>query len=387
MAKSILIMNSGSSSLKFELYAFSAEGLAVLTKGLVERIGESGSPVQNHADAIGQVVLALEASGHLERNVLSAIGHRVVHGGERFRRATRIDQDVIEGIQAAAALAPLHNPPNLLGIEACQVRWPDVPQVAVFDTAFHQTLPAAAYRYAIPEVPGQTDPIRRYGFHGTSFASIRRQVAQYLHREPETLNLIVLHLGNGASMCAIRNGESMDTSMGLTPTAGLVMGTRCGDLDPGVLLHWLRQGPIDAQALDRRINQESGLKGLSGTNDMRELMSRIDAGVPEARTALDVYIHRLRHYVGAYRAELSRLDALVFTGGIGEHAPRVRSETLADMTHLGFVLDEAVNASFKGDIGEIQTASSPIRIMVAAASEEREIALQTAELLSLEDAA
>jgi acetate kinase len=384
LAKSILIMNSGSSSLKFELYAYAETGFSVLTKGLVERIGESGSRVKNHSDAIEQVVLTLESSGHLGSHSLAAIGHRVVHGGEHFRSASRINDEVIAGIRAAASLAPLHNPPNLLGIEACRERWPEVPQVAVFDTAFHQTLPVAAYRYAIPDVPGQGERVRRYGFHGTSFASIRRQVAAYLDRDAETLNLIVLHLGNGASACAIRSGCSVDTSMGMTPTAGLVMGTRSGDVDPGVLLHWLRQEGLDVNALDRRMNHESGLKGLSGTNDMRELMQRIEAGSPDARMALDVYIHRLRHYVGAYRAALPELDALVFTGGIGEHAPQVRSETLADLAHLGFRLDEAINAGFRGDIGELQHADSMVRIMVAPASEEREIAIQTAEVLQLQ---
>lgn len=381
MAKSILVMNSGSSSLKYELYELSQAGLSVLTKGLVERIGEPESSVKNHRDAIAQVVEALEASGHLVVSPLFAIGHRVVHGGERFRQAVVIDTSVVEGIRAAASLAPLHNPPNLLGIEACRAHWADVPQVAVFDTAFHQSLPAAAYRYAIPKIEDGSERIRRYGFHGTSFASIRRQVAQYLDCSADRLNLLALHLGNGASACAIRAGASIDTSMGLTPTAGLVMGTRSGDLDPGVLLHWMAQEGVAAEVIDRRLNHQSGLKGLCGSNDMREILERIEVGDTEAREALDVYIHRLRHFIGAYRAQLPELDALVFTGGIGEHAPKVRFEALLGLSHLGFELDVERNNAYSGGMGEIQRQGASIRVMVAPPAEEREIALQSAELL------
>ena len=237
LTRSILVMNSGSSSLKFELFLFSNDGPVGVSSGLIERIGEAGSRIKDHRDAIDQIVQALDAADPVRNSPLLAIGHRVVHGGERFREAVLIEPSVIEGIRAASALAPLHNPPNLLGIEACRAHWSGVPQVAVFDTAFHQSLSAAAYRYAIPNFEGQGERIRRYGFHGTSFASIRRQVANYLHRSADELNLLVMHLGNGASVCAIRDGKSVDTSMGMTPTAGLVMGTRSGDIDPGVLLH------------------------------------------------------------------------------------------------------------------------------------------------------
>ena len=381
LAKSILVMNSGSSSLKYELFELSEAGLSVVSKGLVERIGEAESSVKNHRDAIGQVVHALEASEHLERAPLFAIGHRVVHGGERFRQAVIIDGAVIEGIRAAASLAPLHNPPNLLGIEACRAHWADVPQVAVFDTAFHQTLPVSAYRYAIPAMEDRGQRVRRYGFHGTSFASIRRQVAQYLDRPYHSLNLLVLHLGNGASACAIRAGESIDTSMGMTPTAGLVMGTRSGDIDPGVLLHWMAQDGSSAEMINRRLNHQSGLQGLCGCNDMREILERIEARDAMAREALDVYIHRLRHFIGAYRAELPELDALVFTGGIGEHAPKVRCEALSGLSHIGFELDVDRNEAYAGGIGEIQRPGALIRVMVAPPAEEREIALQSAELL------
>jgi len=386
LAKSILVMNSGSSSLKYELFELSGAELSVVAKGLVERIGEPESVVQNHKDAIAQVVHALEASENLERSPLFVIGHRVVHGGERFRQAAVIDADVVEGIRAAASLAPLHNPPNLLGIEACRHQWPEVPQVAVFDTAFHQTLPAAAYRYAIPAVEGSGQRVRRYGFHGTSFASIRRQVSQYLDRPAHSLNLLVLHLGNGASACAIRAGESIDTSMGMTPTAGLVMGTRSGDIDPGILLHWMAHEGESAETINRRLNHQSGLQGLCGSNDMRKILERIEARDSVAREALDVYIHRLRHFIGAYRAELPELDALVFTGGIGEHAPKVRLDALSGLSHLGFDLDVDRNEAYAGGIAEIQRPGALIRVMVAPPAEEREIALQSAELLMTAEA-
>ena len=382
MSKSILVMNSGSSSLKYELYVLSEAGLAGVFKGLVERIGEPGSLVKNHGDATAQVVKALEASGHLESAPLWLIGHRVVHGGERFRQAVLIDESVLLGIRAAATLAPLHNPPNLLGIEACRAHWAAVPQVAVFDTAFHQSLPAAAYRYAIPEAQDAGERVRRYGFHGTSFASIRRQVAAYLCRSVNEMNLLVLHLGNGASVCAIRGGVSVDTSMGMTPTAGLVMGTRSGDIDPGVLVHWLAKEGLSAEDLNRRLNHQSGLRGLCGSNDMREILGRVEQHDTQAREALDVYVHRLRHFIGAYRAQLPALDALVFTGGVGEHAPQVRFEALQNLSHLGFELDADRNLAYAGGMGEIQREGAPIRVIVAPAAEEEEIALQAAELLT-----
>ena len=381
MGQSILVMNSGSSSLKYQLFILGSDGIhADPFKGLVERIGEPGSTIRNHSDAIAEVVSILDASGHLKTAPLSVVGHRVVHGGERFSEAVIIDDQVISGIREASVLAPLHNPSNLEGILACRNRWPDVPQVAVFDTAFHHTLPPSAYRYAIPEAP-EGVRVRRYGFHGTSFASIRRQVAQYLDREASSLNLMVMHLGNGASACAIRAGKSIDTSMGMTPTAGLVMGTRCGDLDPGVLLHWLDVEGMTANALSARINHASGLKGLIGTNDMREVIAREEQGDPAAREALAVYVHRLRHYIGAYRAQLPLLDALVFTGGIGEHAAKVRAMALEEMAHLGFVLDEKANGFSGQGIKAIHRAESPVAILVVPTDEEREIAQQAADLL------
>lgn len=380
--KSILVVNSGSSSLKYALFRPEGSGLSRDARGLIERIGEPEGNMPDHGAALTAVVERLAASGTFDKAPLIAIGHRVVHGGERYLSATVIDPDVIEGIEAAAVLAPLHNPANLLGIRACLAHWPSVLQVAVFDTAFHHSLPASAYRYAIPEEPAGPARVRRYGFHGTSFESALRTVSAFLGRAPETLNLLVLHLGNGASVCAIREGKSVDTSMGMTPTAGLVMGTRTGDLDPGIISHWLRTEDLDSRALDDRINHQGGLKALAGTNDMRLILARVDAGDSCARAALEVFVHRLRHYIGAYRAALPRLDALVFTGGIGEHAPLVRSETLKNLDHLGFVLDEDKNHRFEGGVGALESDGSGVRILVVPADEELEIARQVKALQS-----
>jgi acetate kinase len=337
--------------------------------------------VANHRLAIQSMVGTLQAGGHLAENELLAVGHRVVHGGETFNQSVIADDAVLTAIRAAMPLAPLHNPPNLDGIEACRELWPTVPQVAVFDTAFHQTLAPAAYRYAIPDSAYRDHHIRRYGFHGTSFAYITRCLAEYLDRPRQSLNLIVLHLGNGASACAIRQGRSIDTSMGMTPLAGLVMGTRGGDLDPGVLLFWLEQMGEPAAHIARWLNRESGLKGIAGTNDMRDVLERADGDEPSARLALEMYLHRLRHYIGAYRALLPELDALVFTGGVGEHAAAIRAGACRDLGHLGLHLDEAANAAPLSGISELQSPEAPIKILVVPADEEAEIARQCLELL------
>ena len=381
MPSKILVFNSGSSSVKYRLFKRSVtSAVESVVGGVIERIGEAGSVVADHRIALEGLVRGLESDGSLRAGELVAVGHRVVHGGESFDRAVRVDAAVLGAIEAAVPLAPLHNPANLAGIRACQERWPAVPQVAVFDTAFHQTMPESAYRYAIPAVGYTQDDIRRYGFHGTSFAGIVRCVAGHLARPADSLNLVVLHLGNGASACAIENGRSIDTSMGMTPMAGLMMGTRCGDLDPGVLLYWLEQQGRAPGEVSRWLNRESGLKGIAGTNDMRDILQEAERG-GAARLALDMYVHRLRHYIGAYRAQLPRLDALVFTGGIGEHAAPVRSAACRDLGHLGIVLDEAANRAAGMDIAEIHAASSPVRILIVPTDEEGEIARQTIELL------
>lgn len=374
----ILVLNSGSSSVKYRLFERQPSGhLKVLISGLLERIGEEGAQARDHQAAIDLLVADLELGGYLPPHGLIAIGHRVVHGGEAFHQAVRITPQVLEAINAATPLAPLHNPPNLLGINACLKRWPELPQVAVFDTAFHQTLSASAFRYAIPDEAYRRYGIRRYGFHGTSFASITHQVAAFLDRPKERLNLIVLHLGNGASACAIQEGRSIDTSMGMTPLAGLVMGTRSGDLDPGSVFYWMEHAHLSLKEMDHLLNQASGLKGIAGTNDMRDILLRTGEGDVAAHLALDIYIHRLRHYIGAYRAALPVLDALVFTGGVGEHAVSVRSMACRELYHLGIVLDEERNKSPRGGILNIHATSSDVPIMVVPTDEEGEIARQT----------
>lgn len=383
MKGSILILNSGSSSLKYEVFRYEkGETLVPLARGLIEKIGEPGSGVGHHLEAI-KILFEAQRSLFLDQTLLG-IGHRVVHGGERFKGAVEIDDAVLSGIREAIPMAPLHNPANLAGIEATRNQWPRIPEVAIFDTAFHQTLPESAWRYAIGEACEGACRIRRYGFHGTSYSSICRQVSVFLGKRRETLNLMVLHLGNGASVCAIREGQSVDTSMGMTPTAGLVMGTRTGDLDPGILLHWMRTEGITPDLLDRRLNRESGLMGLSGTNDMRELLQAVDAGCDRSSMALSVYVHRIRHYIGAYLTQLPQLDALVFTGGVGEHAARVRMKILENLAHLGFSLDLERNAAKDSGIREIQRGDGGVRILVAPANEEREIAIQVCEVLGLE---
>ena len=383
MPSKILVLNSGSSSVKYRLFSLNeAQECRSLTAGLIERIGEADSGVPDHRHAIVEIVRSLESQGHLGSGELLAVGHRVVHGGESFNRAVLANAAVMDAIRAAIPLAPLHNPANLLGIEACRERWPEVPQVAVFDTAFHHSLPPAAYRYAIPDEAYREHAIRRYGFHGTSFESIKRQVAQDLGQTGSDIHLIVLHLGNGASACAIRGGMSIDTSMGMTPLAGLMMGTRCGDLDPGVILYWLEQaGQLPAQ-ISNCLNRDSGLKGIAGTNDMRDVLARAGSDDAEARLAVDMYVHRLRHYIGAYRALLPELHALVFTGGVGEHAPAIRSAACRDLLHLGLHLDEEKNQATLSGLAEIQSSCSAVKIMVIPTDEEGEIARQALELLS-----
>jgi acetate kinase len=383
MPSKILVLNSGSSSVKYRLFSLNeAQECRSLIAGLIERIGEADSGVPDHRHAIVEMVRSLESQGHLGSGELLAVGHRVVHGGESFNRAVLANAAVMDAIRAAIPLAPLHNPANLLGIEACRERWPELPQVAVFDTAFHYSLPPAAYRYAIPDEAYREHAIRRYGFHGTSFESIKRQVALYLGQAGSDIHLIVLHLGNGASACAIRGGKSIDTSMGMTPLAGLMMGTRCGDLDPGVILYWLEQAGQLPTQISNCLNRDSGLKGIAGTNDMRDVLARAGRDDAEARLAVDMYVHRLRHYIGAYRAFLPELHALVFTGGVGEHAPAIRSAACRDLLHLGLHLDEDKNQATLSGLAEIQSSHSAVKIMVIPTDEEGEIARQALELLS-----
>src|SRR5690606_18129952 len=306
-----------------------------------------------------------------------AVGHRVVHGGERFSEPTLIDDAVVAAVRDLVPLAPLHNPANLLGIEQARRRWPGAPHVAVFDTAFHRSLPPAAFRYAVPEAWYADLGVRRYGFHGTSHQYVARRAAELLGRPLDEVDLITAHLGNGASMAAVARGRCVETSMGLTPLEGLVMGTRSGDVDPAVIAHVSRATGRDPLDVIGELNHASGLRGLSGSSDMREILVRCDGGDEGARLAFDVFCHRVRKYVGAYLAVLGRCDAIVFTGGIGEHSARVRASALSDLTGLGIEVDPERNDT---DAPVISTDGASVTVLVVPTDEEREIARQTAEV-------
>ena len=390
----VLVINAGSSSLKYDLIDVgSGESLA---SGLVERIGEQTSLARHsvggknhrqqrhladHGEAFELVLGAFGEHGpDLAGVELTAVGHRVVHGGAQFSTPTRIDDAVEATIERLIPLAPLHNPANLEGIRVARARFPDVPQVAVFDTAFHQTLPARAYTYAVKPAWREDHRIRRYGFHGMSHAYVSRRAAELLALAVEETNVIVLHLGNGASATAVAGGRSVDTSMGLSPLEGLVMGTRPGDLDPSLPAHLSRAG-ISLEEYDHALNKESGLKGLAGTNDFREIQERAAAGDADARLALDVVTHRLRKYIGAYAAVLGRVDAVAFTAGIGEHSPQVRAAALEGLTELlGIELDAAANEAATSGEHRISTASSRVAVLVVPTEEELEIAREAAEV-------
>lgn len=373
MQSMVLVVNCGSSSVKYQL----------LEVGEARRLagGSEEVPARGHREAFGRIAAALRRTGALEAGQLAAIGHRVVHGGERFHASVRIDARVREAIRELSPLAPLHNPANLIGIEVCGEAFPGVPQVAVFDTAFHQTLPPHAFRYAVPEAWYRELGVRRYGFHGTSHRYVAERAAEALARPLAALNLITLHLGNGASAAAIRAGRCVDTSMGLTPLEGLVMGTRSGDLDPAVPLFVQRAAGLSPAAADAALNQHSGLLGLAGSSDMRELLRREATGDERARLALELYGYRIRKYVGAYCAVLGRVDALVFTGGVGENAARVRSLACAGMETLGIALDERANEAAAGELAEIGRSGMAVRTLVVRTNEELQIARETLETL------
>ncbi|MFZ5441339.1 MAG: acetate/propionate family kinase [Myxococcota bacterium] len=370
----VLVLNSGSSSVKYQVIDTATS--AVRLVGLIERVGKDVT----YAQALAQV---LEAAKHL---TLDAVGHRVVHGGERFVDATRIDDAVEQGIEACIPLAPLHNPPNLAGIRAARAALPGLPQVAVFDTAFHARLPRRARTFAIDQAVAQKHGLRRYGFHGTSHQYVAQLAAQHLGRPLQELRLVTLHLGNGASATAVEFGVSTETSMGLTPLDGLVMGTRGGDLDPGVLLALLRTGEFDAQSLDRLLNHQSGLAGLSGLgNDLRDIEQRASEGDDRCRLAVSVFAHRARKYLGAYAAVMGGLDAVVLTGGIGENAVAMRRRILQRLDFLGLVLDdeanEAAKVSAEQPVAAVSAPNSRVAALVVKTNEELSIARQTAALV------
>lgn len=373
----ILVVNCGSSSLKYRLFRDTQER----ARGLIERIGSAETP--NHTVAVQQMFARLsEAEGGVSIGEIHAIGHRVVHGGERFTGAVVINAEVLEAIEACVPLAPLHNPPNLLGIRACMEQAPQAVQVAVFDTAFHYTLPPHAYLYALPYELRERYGVRRYGFHGTSHRYVSQRVLQLLQQEgalQAPSKVICCHLGNGCSIAAVLDGKSVDTSMGMTPAEGLVMGTRAGDLDPAILLFLQRTLGWDADRIDRLINKEGGLLALAGVSDMRDVEARAAAGDPRAQTALEVFCYRIIKYIGAYAAAMNGVHAIAFTAGIGENSATVRSKVCASLGYLGVELDENANREGKGE-RRISTPSSQVRVYVVPTDEERVIAEETRRL-------
>jgi acetate kinase len=370
----IFVVNSGSSSIKYQLV--DVESGEAVVNGLIERIGEKGSEAKNH---VAGMKIALDALGRDHH--IAAVGHRVVHGGSRFTAATIVTPAVEKQIEELSSLAPLHNPANLDGIRAAGKALPGVPQVAVFDTAFHQTLKPEAFTYAIDAALAEKHSIRRYGFHGTSFRYVSKAAAAFLGRPIGDLKLIILHLGNGASVCAIDGGESVDTSMGLTPLEGLVMGTRSGDLDPAILSYLHREAGLDFDALDTLLNSESGLVGLSGSGDMRDVQEKATGGDEKAEAALAVYRHRIRHYIGAYLAELGGADAIVFTAGVGENSVALREQALKGLEGLGIAVDPARNSAKARDARYISPDGSPIAVLVIPTNEELEIARQSLDAI------
>jgi len=363
----VLVVNSGSSSLKYRLVD-TGTGRA-LAGGIVERIGEDG------LDHTAAVTLMLEAiGGVLAEHPPVAVGHRVVHGGDLFIAPTLITDAVEADIDALADLAPLHNPGALLGIRAARRAFPALPHVAVFDTAFHQTLPPEAYTYAIDREVAREHRIRRYGFHGTSHQYVSERAAAFVGRDVRDLKQIVFHLGNGASVTAVDGGRSVETSMGMTPLEGLVMGTRSGDLDPAILLYLARTAGLSVDDLDVLLNRRSGMLGLAGVSDMRDVGERRDAGDPAASLAFDVYVHRLRAYAGAYLAQLGGVDVISFTAGVGENAPRVRAAAMATLGFAGVEIDEERNQARRSDVRAISTDASAVTVLVVPTDEELAIA-------------
>jgi acetate kinase len=397
----VIVVNSGSSSIKYEVFALA--DCASLVRGLLERIGTPEArlkhrrltnagdweefvetrPVADHREGF-QFLLDVAArypTARVAPGAFFGFGHRVVHGGEVFREPVIIDDEVVRQIKDLIPLAPLHNPPNVVGIEVLRALRPDVPNVAVFDTAFHQSMPPKAFHYALPSELYRMHHVRRYGFHGSSHHYVAGEAARYLGVPLEHLNLITLHLGNGASAAALQGGRSIDTSMGLTPLEGLIMGTRCGDLDPAVHFYLSRKTGRPFETIEDILNRESGLKGICGMNDMREIQHCAEAGDVQAELAIQMFCYRIKKYIGSYYAVLGRVDAIIFTGGIGEHSARVRRESCENLTALGISVDDRRNEETSLGIAEIQTEDSRVKILVIPTDEEREIARQTIQTI------
>ncbi len=372
-----LVLNCGSSSVKYQVVdTTKPEPLVV---GLLER-------VTDHTLAIEQIIASLDKpDSGVTLDDLMVIGHRVVQGGSEFSAPTIIDDDVERQIALFATLAPLHNPPNVAGIAAARIAFPNLPNVAVFDTAFHQTLPEAAYTYAIDRRVATAHSVRRYGFHGTSHAYVSAQTAEAMGRDIHDLSIIVLHLGNGASACAVKGGRSIDTSMGLTPLEGLVMGTRSGDIDPAVVFHLARTAGMEINEIDDELNRRGGMLGLCGHSDMRDVVSNATKGDHDAKLALEIYTRRIRGYIGEYWAQLGSLDAITFTAGVGENNETVRTLSIAGLEELGVVLDPARNAGRKKAPTLVSSDESHVEVWVIPTNEEREIALQSIAAVTSDD--
>ena len=391
----ILVLNSGSSSIKFQI--FDMQKIVPICQGVIEQIGESRghikfvygkekeitkeSVIKNHSVGIELLEELLIDNKVLKSfDELRAVGHRVVHGGEYFSKPTLINDEVIKKIEKVSPLAPLHNPVNLIGIKAISKVNPSLIQVAVFDTAFHQSIPDFAYHYALPYEYYTNNQVRRYGFHGTSHHYVAKEAAKILQKDINECNLITLHLGNGASMAAVKNGKSVDTSMGLTPLEGLVMGTRCGDIDPAIIFYLSRNLNLSIDELDNILNKKSGLKGICGINDMREVEQKANSGDKKAKLALEIFCYRIKKYIGAYSVAVGKVDALVFTGGIGEHSSTVREKVCSNLFDtLGIKLDTEANLKHDTIISQ---NDSRIKLFVIPTNEELEIAKQTYKIVN-----
>lgn len=395
----ILVINAGSSSLKYQLIDMETE--AVLAKGLCERIGIDGSKLnhtpqggdkiviekdmKDHSDAINMVLDALVDSNYgviSDMSEISAVGHRVVHGGELFSKSVIINDEVKAAVNECIPLAPLHNPANLIGIDACEKAMPNVPQVGVFDTAFHQTMPEEAYMYGLPYELYTENKIRRYGFHGTSHKYVSSRTAEILGKDISDLKIITCHLGNGSSITAVDKGKSVATSMGLTPLAGTVMGTRCGSIDPAIVKFIADNRNLSLDEVDKLLNKESGVYGISGvSSDFRDLDSAASDGNKRAQLALDMFVYSVRKYIGQYIVQMGGVDAIVFTAGVGENDGKMRESITKGLDFLGISIDTEKNSGLRGKEAFISTDDSKVKVLVVPTNEELMIARETAELL------
>ena len=396
----ILIVNAGSSSLKYQL--IDMENEQTIAKGLIEKIGIDGSnlkhkvpghedfklacPIENHVAAIQIMLDALTDKDHgviQSMDEIGAVGHRVLHGGPNFTQSVIVTKEVEDAIEENIPLGPLHNPANLAGIRACQKVMPNTPMVAVFDTAFHMTMPPKAYRYGVPKDYYTRLKVRRYGFHGTSHRYVSARAAEFLGQKKEDLRIITCHLGNGSSVCAVDHGKCVDTSMGITPLEGLLMGTRCGSMDPAVVQYICNNDHIDVNEMLNICNKKSGLLGISCvSSDMREVLAAADAGNEDAIIARDMVVEGVRKYIGSYAAVMHGVDAIVFTAGIGENNPRLRAMMMEGFEYMGAKLDAEKNASVMGEEADVTAEGSKVKVLVIPTNEELAIARDTLELVS-----